>query len=168
MAHIWQADLFDEEGHLTDQALSAFIQSTDANHPIEFDELQRLEIAEHLAFCDTCALRYTELLSDADMLLPSDLTTAAVMRDLEKRMRQGYVGKWVSMAVAASLAIFFWVAGVFSPNFADLDAGFLTDMVEGAVAFSRQTVEISTEITDSMGNWVEKLNWRGELSHGEE
>ncbi|MCI8335830.1 MAG: hypothetical protein HFI72_01480 [Peptococcaceae bacterium] len=168
MAHIWQGDLFDEEGHLTDQALSAFIQSTDANHPIEFDELQRLEIAEHLAFCDTCVLRYTELLSDADMLPPSDLTTAAVMRDLEKKQRQGYAGKWLSMAVAASLAIFFWVAGVFSPNFADLDAGFLTDMVEGAVAFSQQTVEISTEITDSMGNWVEKLNWRGEQSYGKE
>ena len=72
------------------------------------------------------------------------------------------------MAMAAGFAILFWVAGVFSPNFADIDTGFLTNIVDGATAFSRQTVEISTEITDSMGNWVEKLNWRGELSHGKE
>ncbi len=168
MANLWQEDLFDTDGHLTAQTLIAFIRSADAEDAVEFDELQRLEIAEHLSFCDHCILRYTELMSDERLLAPSDLTAAAVIRDLEKEARQSYLSKWLSMAMAAGFAILFWVAGVFSPNFADIDTGFLTNIVDGATAFSRQTVEISTEITDSMGNWVEKLNWRGELSHGKE
>ena len=169
MAKRWQEDLFDADGHLVDAALMALIHSSDdAEDAVVFDELQRLEIAEHLSFCDHCVLRYTELLTDNRLLAPSDLVVPAVMKALEKEERQRYFSKWVSMVMAAGFAIFFWIAGVFSPNFADMDAGFLTGIVEGATTFSRQTVEISTEITDSMGNWVEKLNWRGELSHGKE
>lgn len=175
MARIWQKDLFDEAGHLTDDTLVALVHSTDAENmaegaddAVDFNELQRLEIAEHLSFCDECVLRYTELMADDALLTPSDLVEPSVMRKLEKEERRQYFSKWVSMVMAASFAILFWVAGVFSPNFAEMDAGFLTDMVEGATAFSRQTVEISTEITDTMSNWVEKLNWRGEFSHGKE
>lgn len=170
MAKRWQEDLFDADGHLVDDALMALIHSSDddAADAVVFDELQRLEIAEHLSFCDDCVLRYTELLADDALLAPSDLVVPAVMKTLEKEERQRYFSKWVSMVMAAGFAIFFWIAGVFSPNFVDFDTEFLTGIVNGATAFSRQTVEISTEITDSMGNWVEKLNWRGELSHGKE
>ena len=38
-------DLFDQNGHLTDEALQALIREED------LDELQRLEISEHLSFC---------------------------------------------------------------------------------------------------------------------
>ena len=167
MANLWQEDLFQEDGHLTDRTLLVFAHGEKDGSPVEFDELQRLEIAEHLSFCDACILRYTELMTEeAPLLAPSELTAAAVIRDLEKRERQSSLSKWTSMVAAAGFAIFFWVAGVFSPNLADLDMGFLTGIVNGATAFCEQTVEISTEITDSMGNWIEKLNWRGELSHG--
>lgn len=166
MENLWQEDLFNEEGHLTDQTMLAFIYADDGENAIEFSELQRLEIAEHLSFCDACILRYTELMSDACLLPSSELTAAAVLRDLEKEARQSYLNKWMSMVMAAGFAIFFWVAGVFSPDFAVIDTGFLTDIVDGATAFCEQTVEISTELTDSMGGFVEKLNWRGELSHG--
>ena len=37
-------DLFDQNGHLTDEALQALIREED------LDELQRLEISEHLSF----------------------------------------------------------------------------------------------------------------------
>ena len=51
-------DLFDQNGHLTDEALQALIREED------LDELQRLEISEHLSFCDACTARYTDLLCD--------------------------------------------------------------------------------------------------------
>lgn len=168
MANLWQEDLFDEEGHLTDRTLDAFIQSVNEESAVEFDELQRLEIAEHLSFCDACILRYTERISENCLLAPSELTAPAVMGNLERESRQRYLSKWISMAMAAGFAIFFWVAGVFSPNFAEMDTGFLTNIVDGAAVFCEHTVEISTELTDSMSGFVEKLNWRGELSHGKE
>ena len=39
---------FHTDGHLTDEALAALIRD---GRP---DELSRLEIAEHLSFCDVC------------------------------------------------------------------------------------------------------------------
>lgn len=168
MTNLWQEDLFDEDGHLTDRTILAFIHADDEECAVTFDELQRLEIAEHLSFCDACLLRYTEYLSDACLLSPSELTAPAVMRELEKETRQSYFSKWVSMVMAAGFAIFFWIAGVFTPDFAEMDTQFLTDIVDGATVFCEQTVEISTGLTDSMGDLVEKLNWRGELSHGKE
>lgn len=55
---------FRDDGHLTDEALSALIQQ------VPMGELERLEIAEHLAFCDICLQRYTTLLTDAPLLTP--------------------------------------------------------------------------------------------------
>lgn len=42
---------FRADGHLTDEALLALIRQE------EQSELERLEIAEHLAFCDACLQR---------------------------------------------------------------------------------------------------------------
>ena len=54
---------FRADGHLTDEALLALIRQEDQS------ELERLEIAEHLAFCDACLQRYTDLLAE-DALTP--------------------------------------------------------------------------------------------------
>ena len=48
---------FRPDGHLTDEALAALVRG-DA-----LTEMDRLELAEHLAYCDQCLQRYTELLS---------------------------------------------------------------------------------------------------------
>ena len=56
--------VFREDGHLSDRALAALAQSED-----RFDELERLEIAEHLAFCDECLQRYTLALEGGDLLV---------------------------------------------------------------------------------------------------
>ena len=58
-------EIFDKDGHLTVQALKALVR----NDPLE--ELTRLEMAEHLSFCDRCLQRYTELLTDDVLLTPS-------------------------------------------------------------------------------------------------
>ena len=56
---------FRADGHLTDEALLALIRQEDQS------ELERLEIAEHLAFCDACLQRYTDLLAEDALLIPS-------------------------------------------------------------------------------------------------
>ena len=57
-------ELFNQDGCLTDYALSALI------HDKPLDELERLELSEHLSFCDACIERYTAMLSD-DFLIPT-------------------------------------------------------------------------------------------------
>ena len=45
---------FRPDGHLTDAALTALVRGDC------LEELDRLELAEHLAYCDQCLQRYTE------------------------------------------------------------------------------------------------------------
>ena len=51
-------ELFQEDGHLTQYALDALVQD------LPLDELSRLEIAEHLSFCDACVDRYSQALEN--------------------------------------------------------------------------------------------------------
>lgn len=60
-------EVFDRDGCLTDDALLALIRQ-------EPDEMTRLEIAEHLSFCDRCTERYSELLCEAPLRLPPSLS----------------------------------------------------------------------------------------------
>ena len=66
-------ELFNQDGCLTDYALSALI------HDKPLDELERLELSEHLSFCDACIERYTAMLSD-DFLIPTAQPIAPTIR----------------------------------------------------------------------------------------
>ena len=69
---------FRPDGHLTDAALTALVRGDC------LEELDRLELAEHLAYCDQCLQRYAELLSEGPMLTPgsgpSSLASAGTPR----------------------------------------------------------------------------------------
>ena len=126
-----QPELFTPDGHLTDQAFSLLLSE-------QLDQLQSLEVSEHLSFCDKCLDRYTSLLcgeisldSDksielspeepilsqpaADHLIePPPQLLPSVMKQLAHRSRVFYLHKFTSLAVAASLALVFWTGGIFS------------------------------------------------------
>ena len=70
---------FYDDGHLTDEALTALILGTDA------DELGRLEMAEHLAFCDQCLQRYTDLLAAGTLLTPAKSCQESLWRRIRAR-----------------------------------------------------------------------------------
>ena len=58
-------ELFREDGHLTDRALEALVSGR------ELSEMDRLEMSEHLAFCDLCLSRYTQQLMDEGLMTPA-------------------------------------------------------------------------------------------------
>ena len=65
--------VFRDDGHLSAGALEALARNED-----RFSELERLEIAEHLAFCDECLQRYTLALEGGDLLVPEQIGRAHV------------------------------------------------------------------------------------------
>ena len=66
-------ELFDPSGHLTDRALLALVRNE------ELDELARLELAEHLAYCDRCLQRYTIRVRTLRLLTSRYATAAAAV-----------------------------------------------------------------------------------------
>ena len=92
-------ELFDPSGHLTDHALLALVQNE------EFDELARLELAEHLSYCDRCLQRYTALLADAPLLAPAHSCRESLWRRVRSRTLRLLTSRYATAAAAVALAL---------------------------------------------------------------
>ena len=92
-------ELFDPHGHLTEQALLALLRG----EPLE--ELSRLEIAEHLAFCDRCLQRYTQLLTDRTLLSPSPACREGLYRRIRRQAVRLITSRYATAAAAVALAL---------------------------------------------------------------
>ena len=101
-------DLFDQNGHLTDKALQALTWEEDLN------ELQRLEISEHLSFCDACTARYTDLLCDDILQAPPIPLYGEVMKKIREKERRLFLRRLTTVSAAACLALVFWWSGIFT------------------------------------------------------
>lgn len=92
-------ELFANNGHLTEEALQALIWEQDLS------ELERLEIAEHLAYCDRCLQRYTVLLADVPLLSPEVSCQATLWRRIRQRTIRIFTSRYAAAAAAVVLAL---------------------------------------------------------------
>ena len=92
-------ELFDPAGHLTDGALLALA------HEEVPDELARLEMAEHLAYCDQCLHRYTALLAEAPLLTPAHSCRESLWRRIRARTLRLLTSRYATAAAAVALAL---------------------------------------------------------------
>ena len=100
--------LFDDEtGCLTTFGLESLVEGS-------LGELERLEVSEHLAYCDLCVERYTALLAEETLLEAPELMRQGVLAAVRKRAVKVFVNRYFHMAVAASLTLVLWGSGVFN------------------------------------------------------
>ena len=92
-------ELFDPAGHLTDGALLALA------HEEVPDELARLEMAEHLAYCDQCRHRYTALLAEAPLLTPAHSCRDRLWERVRARTLRLLTSRYATAAAAVALAL---------------------------------------------------------------
>ena len=90
---------FRPDGHLTDEALAALVRS----EPL--DELVRLELAEHLAYCDDCLQRYTDLLAEDALLSPARSCRESLWVRLRMRTLRLVTSRYATAAAAVALAL---------------------------------------------------------------
>lgn len=92
--------VFREDGHLSGEALEALAGNED-----RFSELERLEIAEHLAFCDDCLQRYTLALEDGALLTPERSCRKALWSRIRGRAIRLITSRYATAAAAVTLAL---------------------------------------------------------------
>ena len=92
-------ELFDPAGHLTGGALLALA------HEEVPDELARLEMAEHLAYCDQCLHRYTDLLTKTPLLTPAHSCRESLWRRVRARTLRLLTSRYATAAAAVALAL---------------------------------------------------------------
>ena len=90
---------FRTDGHLTDETLAALARGR------ELDELTRLEAAEHLAFCDACLQRYTDLLAPAPLLVPAHSCRESLWVRVRRRTLRLVTSRYATAAAAVALAL---------------------------------------------------------------
>lgn len=135
-------DYFTPDGHLTDNALITLIYD-------EPDELSRLEIAEHLSFCDQCTARYAQLLTDDCLIEPPEEMADSIMQRIRNRIRMVFVNKYANVAIAASVTIVFLGLGVFSVK---------PDTAENMVRLNKQITQKTVQMTNGIGSFMENIN----------
>lgn len=138
--------VFREDGHLCDEALAALARSEDC-----FDELERLEIAEHLAFCDFCLQRYAAALEDGALLVPERSCQRTLWARIRSRALRLAVSRYATAVAAVTLAltVLWGGAGV------EISRPLLP---EDRPSISRQLTGLTGEISDSLHQTVSGLS----------
>ncbi|MEG1104150.1 MAG: hypothetical protein RSD78_04815 [Oscillospiraceae bacterium] len=100
-------ELFNEKGHLTQDALILAINE-------ELDEMQSLEVSEHLSFCDDCLVKYTDLLTDDKLRIPQKHLAPSIMSRWHRKLISFALSKYGTVAAAVVFGVAVWSTGIFS------------------------------------------------------
>lgn len=92
-------EIFRHDGHLTDNAVAALA----AGEPL--DETARLEMAEHLAYCDLCLQRYTDALAGAPLLVPERSCRESLWRRVRARTIRIFTSRYAAAVAGVVLAL---------------------------------------------------------------
>lgn len=98
--------LFDDDGHLSEESFSLLLNDGG-------DELQRLEISEHLSFCDACLAAYLEKLESQALIAPV-VSRVEQIRQSGARRGMSLFYRRFTVVAATFLAMILWSAGAFS------------------------------------------------------
>ena len=153
-------DLFDIDGHLTDEALQMLING----NPLT--ELERLELSEHLAFCDICVAKYADLLEDHLLLSPAEPVAPSVIKRVQERVRKIFVNKYATAIAAACFAIVFWNIGLFNFNITD-NGKLLNRLSDKASSFSEKTEQVSTQLSEALDKFMNSFTIERGIHHNE-
>lgn len=156
--------LFDDEtGCLTDGALAGLMEGS-------LDELQRLEVSEHLSYCDACVERYTALLADGVLLEAPELMKQSVLAALRRRAAKVFVNRYFHMAVAASLTLVLWGSGVFN-SFGEVRLVRPPEARNPEASISWRLNSFASEVSDGVTDFMDQLitiDLRGALRNEKE
>lgn len=145
---------FDADGHLTDFAFDELLHGEPA-------ELTRLEIAEHLSFCDKCTERYADLLCGDALLDAPETLHPLTMRRLRQKAAELFFNRYVAVGVAACLTMLLWLGGVFNLNTNETKPDPFQGLTSFSTQFSEKTNEIGRQVSDGIQQFFDHLNLKG-------
>lgn len=144
-------ELFSRDGHLTDFALTALI---DGN----LDELQRLEVGEHLSFCDCCLDRYSDLLTVDTIETPEQDQTAAVMQRIRRKKWRSSIRRYTAAAVAVAIGSSLWYSGLLDAMGDTMLQPPLPEQPANAIsAQQEEATDIGKTIQTTVDQWSRKF-----------
>lgn len=151
---------FNSTGHLTDDALQAFLSAG------PLSELDRLEIAEHLEFCDACLLRSVERLPREALLTPAHSCRNTLWPRIRRRSARELAGRFATAAAAIAIAASLWSFNVFGGLVTGSAAW--SDSALSALRqadFPKQAQQLDRTIGDSLSRLNELFSFGGRAGY---
>ncbi len=105
---------FTKDGHITKQAYALFLSG-------DMCEKSRLEIAEHLSFCDECIEHFVLAIGQEALVSPPNSTRSSIIKTIYARVFNAVFNKYTAYIAAACIAFVLWGTGV-STNIAKVPA----------------------------------------------
>ena len=140
-------EYFNQDGHITPFALGSLV------HETQLDELTRLELAEHLSFCDRCLDAYMVMLDDSLMIDPPQTQAQTIIKRVKQKARILFFNKYTRVAVAACLAITLWTTGVFSTEFAEKNSQLIASVGSSAATLTTRISQWTDDVTDDLQSY---------------
>lgn len=133
---------FEKDGHLTKKAFEDLELGC-------IDEIYRLEIAEHLSFCDICTEKYTQFLCGQEWENPGKSMADEITRRVNRENRMIFLKRCARVGFAACFTLLIWIGGfgkleISTDNLPD----FNTELRFG----------FSQEISDSVNNFTQQVS----------
>ncbi|MBQ4050069.1 MAG: hypothetical protein IJD13_00425 [Oscillospiraceae bacterium] len=149
---------FDKNGHISKIGFQALTSG-------KAGELTRLELAEHLDWCDLCVDRYSLLMTDDILMDAPEQLSESVMANIRRRAIAFFTGQAAKVCAAACLTIIIWCGGIFNGNIMAQGEAFSEKVAAGGISFSQSVFRFG----DAIENWLGGLsiNVRG-VEHGTE
>lgn len=141
-------ELFNRHGHLTDAALQMLATGS------ALTELERLEIAEHLDFCDECLMRSMEVFPENALLAPKQSCQSTLWSKIRARTVRIFTSRYATAAAAVAIAITLWNFGLFD-NMVD-NSSRLTQRQD---SLSQQLTEMTLSISDGLHHFGDLFNF---------
>ncbi len=147
-------NLFLDNGHLTDEGLQELIDGS-------LDEMQRLEVSEHLSFCDECLVQYTNLLTEPICIEPKQDLVLPVMQRLRKKVLCVITSRYATAAAAVVLTLCLWVSGFFSGIHAE--ESHMGQQTTSSHSFSGKIQQMFWNISATFSNMMDEVS--GDISN---
>ncbi|MEF9853319.1 MAG: hypothetical protein RR724_01920 [Hydrogenoanaerobacterium sp.] len=149
-------EYFTAEGHLTSYALQK-LQSG------EESELRRLEMTEHLAFCDECTEKYTAMLCDEALLMPAAPIAKNVLARIKAQARIVFFNRYIAAAVAACFAIMLWIGGAFDTKLIIKENNAIGQITTITESLTEKTTKLTNNFSDAINKIFTGISLKGVL-----
>lgn len=147
-------ELFYDNGHISNEGFAALAAGT-------LDDMQSLETAEHLSFCDSCLMEFSEFVEKGHMLRPEKPLKGKIMKRVKRQGLAVVFRKYATVAAAACMAIVMWNtvngAAFLKPARHD-DASFFDSARQFFSSFDESGQKISNGINNFFDSFIPKAS----------
>ena len=151
--------IFNQNGHITAEGF--FLLVTE-----KANEMQRLELSEHLSFCDGCLEQYLKEMEKITLLETEQSIAKRVVKSIKYKTAFLAQKRFGTAVVAACIAMVLWSTGAFSWTAMQRQSDTIESLEQEIQKLSWQNQSILHDVSEKYQQIWQVLDRREEIYYG--